>query len=108
LDVELGYGLRETKKLINGVVRPRIDFDPGTHVAVFSKYHFTEKDYAEIKIQIEAGNDDDFIKKEFAWVHTLFENLSVKFGYVIKTNTQPEVGTVDTDDKLSVNLGYEF
>ena len=108
LDTELGYGLRVTRKLINGIIRPRIDYDPGTHIAIFSKYHFTEKDLLKLNIEAELGNDDDYIKREIAWVHNLFESLNVNFSYVVKTNTKPEVGTVGTDDKLSVKLGYEF
>ena len=108
LDAEIGYGMRVSKKLINGIVRPRLDYDPGTHIAIFSKYHFTEKDLIEFNVQAELGNDDEYIKKELAWVHTLFDHLTVNFGYVVKTNSKPEVGTVGTDDKLSVKLGYEF
>ena len=103
-DIEIGYGLRDTKKLI----KTTIDHDPGVHGALFAYYNFSEKDVLKANFTIESGNDDDFIKKEYIWEHTLYEHLTMDFSYEERTLTKPEIGKEATDTNLSMKLGYNF
>lgn len=108
LDVELGYGERVTKKLIDGVIRDKLDYDPGTHLGIIGQYSFTEDDALKIYLSGEFGNDDDYIQKEISWVHQLFSALHADFSYESRTVTKPGVGKVPTDEKTTVKLGYTF
>lgn len=108
LDVELGYGQRVTKKIVNGFIRSRLDYDPGTHIALIAQYHFTDKDKLEASMTAELGNDDDYIKKEVSWQHELFGHFHFDVSYEALTLTKPAVGKVATDAKTTYKLGYEF
>jgi putative salt-induced outer membrane protein YdiY len=108
LDFELGYGQRITKKIVNGFVRAKLDYDPGTHVALITQYNFTDKDTLKASITEEIGNDDDYIKKEISWVHKLFDALQMDISYVSTTLTKPGVNKVATDATTTYKLGYEF
>jgi len=108
LDFELGYGQRITKKLVNGFVRSKLDYDPGTHFALITQYNFTEEDKLKASITAELGNDDDFIKKEISWVHKLFAGLHLDLSYEALTLTKPGVNKVATDATTTYKIGYEF
>jgi len=108
LDIELGYGERVTKKLIDGVIRDKLDYDPGTHIGIIGKYSFTENDALKINLSGEFGNDDDYIQKEISWVHQLFGAVHADLTYESRTVTRPGVGKVPTDEKITVKLGYTF
>jgi len=104
LDVELGYGQRTTKK-VNKITT---DHDPGTHVAIMAAYVFDGENKVEAKVSGEYGNDDDFLLREIAWVHKLFEHFTIDFSHEERTISKPAVGKVPTDAKTSVQLGYDF
>ena len=108
LDFELGYGQRVTKKLVNGFVRSRLDYDPGTHIALITQYNFTDEDRLKASITAELGNDDDYIKKEISWVHKLFGSFHLDVSYEALTLTKPGVNKVSTDATTTYKLGYEF
>ncbi len=108
LDFELGYGQRITKKLVNGFIRSKLDYDPGTHIALITQYNFSDEDKLKASITAELGNDDDYIKKEISWVHKLFGNLHLDVSYEALTLTSPGVDKVSTDATTTYKLGYEF
>jgi putative salt-induced outer membrane protein YdiY len=108
LDIELGYGQRVTKKIVNGFVRAKLDYDPGTRLALISQYNFTDNDTLKASILAELGNDDDYIKKEISWVHKLFDALQLDISYVSTTLTKPGVNKVATDATTTYKLGYAF
>jgi len=101
---ELGYGTRDTKK----VAKTKVDHDPGTHIAIFAEYLWTEDDKMNLNITVEAGNDDEFIKKELLWEHHLFDAFTLDFSYEVITLTKPPAGKLGVDTDLSVQLGYSF
>ncbi len=108
VDFEIGYGNRITKKLVNGVLRSRVDYDPGTHTALMAEYQFTEQDLIEASVTVESGNDDAFIRKEFSWKHALVDEFSLKYTYEVRELTTPEVGKLGTDSKATLTLVYGF
>ncbi len=97
-----------SKKLVDGVIRDRLDYDPGTHIGIIGKYNFTEKDEIKVDLSGEFGNDDDYIIKEVSWVHELFDALHADFAYESRTVTLPAIGKVPTDEKATVKIGYTF
>jgi len=104
IDFELGYGVRDTKK----VGKTKVDHDLGTHIAILAEYLWTEDDKMNLNITVETGNDDDFIKKELLWEHHLFDAFTLDFSYEVITLTKPPAGKLGTDTDLSVQLGYSF
>jgi len=108
LDFELGYGQRVTKKIVNGFIRAKLDYDPGTHIGIIGSYHFSEGDVVKASVSAELGNDDDFIKQEYTWEHKLFDALQLVVSYESLTLTNPGVGKQKTDAKTSYRLGYSF
>jgi len=108
VDLELGYGQRITKKLVNGVIRRRLEYDPGTHIAILGQYNFSEEDTIKINLTGEFGNDDDYINKEYSWEHKLFDAFKIDLAYEARTLTKPGVNAVATDSKTTIKLGYEF
>jgi len=108
VDFELGYGQRVTKKLVNGFIRSRLDYDPGTHVALITQYNFTDEDTLKASISAELGNDDDFIEKKISWKHKLFGALHLDVSYEALTLTKPSVNKVSTDATTMFKLGYSF
>jgi putative salt-induced outer membrane protein YdiY len=108
LDFELGYGERITKKIVNGFVLAKLDYDPGTHFALITQYNFTDKDTLKASVTAELGNDDDYIKNEISWVHQLFGALHLDVSYESLKLTKPAVGKVATDATITYKLGYAF
>jgi len=104
VDVELGTGTRVTKK----VNKLNIDYDNGTHAALMGEYTFDDENKVNIKISGEFGNDDDFLLREIAWVHHLFDHFNIELNHEERTITAPAAGVVPTDTKTSVKLGYIF
>ncbi len=108
VDFELGYGQRVTKKLVNGFVRSKLDYDPGTHLALITQYNFTDEDTLKASVTAELGNDDDFIEKKASWTHKLFGALHLDVSYEALTLTKPGVNKVATDATTTFKLGYSF
>ncbi|MDQ7005129.1 MAG: DUF481 domain-containing protein [Ghiorsea sp.] len=108
LDIEIGYGERVTKKLIDGVLRAKVDYDPGTHIALISQYNFTDDDALKASITAEIGNDDDFLKRKFSWVHKLFDAFHLDVSYESLTLSKPSVNKVSTDATTIFKIGYTF
>lgn len=104
VDIELGLGTRITEK----VNKLTIDYDNGTHVALMGEYVFDDENKVDIKISGELGNDDDFLLREIAWVHHLFDHYNIELNHEERTITAPAAGKVPTDTKTSVKLGYSF
>jgi len=104
LDVELGFGERNTKK----TTKITIDNDPGMHLAIAGSYNVSERDTVSTKITLENGNDDDYVQKNFSWEHKLNESLRLGYAYEARTVTLPEVGKARTDVHTNFYLGYEF
>lgn len=108
VDLELGYGARTTKKLVNGVLRSKIDYDPGIHLALYSTYQINAFNALQANILVEAGNDDDFIERELIWEHKLNDALHVSVNFKSRTLTRAGIGKERTDSNTNFSLGYAF
>jgi len=108
LDVEVGYGQRDTRKLENGVIRAKLDVDRGTHIALITQYNFTDEDVLKASVTAELGNDDDYIQTEISWKHKLFADLHLDVSYESLTLSKPALTKVSTDTKIMYKLGYSF
>ncbi len=101
---EIGAGYRWQEVAATGesendaIVRGRLDY----------RWTVTESTEFGNQFLVEAGSDNTFVQNDTSLAVAINSKFAIKLAYQIRYNTDPPLGSDDTDTTFTTNLVYSF